>query len=486
MTPTRLGCFALLALLAGLLISCNNKGPGPDPLHPIAAQPDARFVQVCAQSSHSVTMRWNDRSDDEDGFFIYLRDGIDTLWTRVDTVGRNVGQVRIDSWCSLQRIYHFHVTAYNENGESDPSDDLEVTTVGVAPPAAPHRPRGAMVGERVVRVSWQDSVAVDSFLIERRTAAEVWQPLGVTLGDIYLFHDSLVAVETQYYYRVGAAGEGGLAWSADSVAIVTPLAGVPLPPDSLTATAVLGLGVRVDWLDRSMNESGFAIGRSLVGHIPAVIDSVAADVVSYFDSLGADMDRYNYYVRAFNDTGTSAWCARATIDYRYCSPGLIPLCLDNAWKYFVDSSGAQSYSLNRKVLNYAFVDSIDYYLIGQYKGDSDPIDSLHYLRNNDNLGTLILRHPLGIAPDPQLLFRYPPNQAFWFALGDCVIVTNPNTSVVLTNGTVYDHVVGYQRFFAGQHSIQYFIKPGIGIVREDEWLNGNRTRRDLTQVVLYN
>lgn len=484
MIPARFARLVLLALAAGLLLlACHKKEPG-DP--PVVDPPPNRPLDLweISHTAHSATLRWNDRSDNETGFYVYLRAGADTLWSCVDTAGRDVVQVRIEGLTALT-LYHFRVTAYNENGESIPSAELELTTVGVAPPSAPTAIETMLTGESVVRVSWTDSVAVDSFLIERRTAADTWLRLGSTPGTVYLFHDSLVAEETLYYYRVGAAGEGGVAWSADSSVIQTPLAGVPLPPDSLTATAVLGEGVQLTWLDRSGNEAGFAIGRGVYGHAPVVVDTVAANAVAYFDSLGTQMDRYNYYVRAFNDIGLSAWSPRASVDYRYCSPGLIPLCLSNQWEYDVDSSAGAPYTLYRRVLSHAFVDSIDYYLIGQYRGLDIP-DSLYYLRNYDNIGTLIREHPLTTAT-PDTLFHYPPSGLTWWeAQSDCVIVTATNTSVQLSSGMVYEHLVSYQRFFTVQHSIQYFIKPGLGIVREDEWMNGNRTRRDLVTYVVIN
>jgi len=164
--------------------------------------------------------------------------------------------------------------------------------------------------------------------------------------------------------------------------------------------------------------------------------------------------------------------------------------MENFWEYSVDSSGGPDYTLRRRVMDVALVDGLDYYLVGQNRGLGQPYDSLNYLRNLDNLGTVTIDHPLGSDPRPDTLFKYPAVhlQDYWTVEGDCVLVIIANPISIVINGTTYSGVIAFQRFFDAQHSVQYFIKPYvIGILREDEYVGANRVaRRDITQYFVQN
>jgi hypothetical protein len=96
------------------------------------------------------------------------------------------------------------------------------------------------------------------------------------------------------YYSLGGAGDP------------------PAAPTSLSATAISSSQIDLEWNDNSNDESGFSIERSLDGTNFSMLDSVAADVVTYSDT-NVDADTtYHYQVAAFSGNGTSAFSNTAS------------------------------------------------------------------------------------------------------------------------------------------------------------------------------
>ena len=244
-------------------------------------------------------------------------------------------------------------------------------------------------------------------------------------------------------------------------------------PDSLQAEVIVGAGVVLRWVDRSANETHFEIGRGLSGQLMSVIGSVPANVTTFTDSLRDTTGTYYYRVRAGNALGYSGWTLPANADYRMCSSGVVPLCLTNSWDYAVDSAGYQ-FTVRRQVANITFVEGMDYYQIQEFELPSGMPRDLYYLRNQSGFGCYYQPAPIPVPPAANLMFRYPAYDGdYFFAEGDCVLVTNGVPGIALqVNGTTYTGVIGFQRFFSPQRTVKYWLKPNeIGILREDEYLS---------------
>ena len=279
-----------------------------------------------------------------------------------------------------------------------------------------------------MRVTWHDSAAVDSFIVQRRTAATEWQTVATTPAAVFLPSTPPWPCETQYFYRVGAAGEGGVGWSVDSAMIITPLAGVPLPPDSLDAFRLSGRG-RAPYAGSTAPamKPGLKSRRGVPGHLPEMIDTVAANSHQllrqprrgqrHLPLHGARLQRYRRLRLE----------PALTSDYRYCSHGLIPLCIGNFWEYLRRQ--------HRRRQLHAAPRSHQRHLHRQPRLlpagpdtaalSASPVRHPRYLRNRDSLGMLSYPFPPGTATAPDTLFHYPPqaSQPFWYVGGDCVIVT---------------------------------------------------------------
>ena len=453
--------FALLALVAGLLLSCSDKVVNE---HFIPPSPTT--LQLVNVTDSAVILRWTDASQNEWGFIVYQSE--DSLWMAADTAGENQIQITIGN-LQPSTNYRFRVTAYNGDGESAPTAVLFVRTADPSLPNAPANVQATAISTTLVRVTWTDRGTQDSFLIQRREPATVWTRVGATADNVETYDDSTGQPETRYFYRVGAKTQVGTSWSLDSADVTTLPLGVPLRPESLRVQLIIGTGVILTWNDRSTDETSFEIGRALTGQQLAVIGAVGADETTYTDTLGNNTGTFFYGVRGVNQFGASQWATSSAVDYRFCSNGVIPVCLNNYWVYDVDSVSGIDFLLQRTVFGVGYYSGLDYYLIGE--GSSSHItDTLEYLRNIGGEGCHTLPYPMGSAA-PELLFRYPPLPigSHYYCQGDCVLSLGTLASLIV-NGVTYTNVVGYQRFFDPNHRVIYYIKPNtIGIIQERDY-----------------
>src|SRR5204863_6929473 len=93
--------------------------------------------------------------------------------------------------------------------------------------------------------------------------------------------------------------------------------------------------VQITWGPGSLNQSGFAIERSIAGGAFTQIDTVAAGVMSYIDHGLAAGTQYTYRIRAFNAAGFSSYSADAPVSTPLTNANLIGL-----WRF--DESGGTS------------------------------------------------------------------------------------------------------------------------------------------------
>ncbi len=131
-----------------------------------------------------------------------------------------------------------------------------------------------------------------------------WEPSFLSLGNEIGGTDlhwkgtiSLVAV----FDRALSAGEVARNYVYGPVGIIKA-------PTDLALTSNLPFKVSIGWKDNSIKESGYIIERSVASPIDySVLDTIAADNISYVDSIFTNNKAYVYRVKAFNSNGESPY-----------------------------------------------------------------------------------------------------------------------------------------------------------------------------------
>lgn len=109
---------------------------------------------------------------------------------------------------------------------------------------------------------------------------------------------------TKYYFAVRAyAGSVTSGYSEE----VSGTVGAPTAPSNLASTGASASGVNLVWRDNSGNESGFRIERRIGTGTWSQIASVGANVITFANTGLKSSTNYEYRVRAYNPSGTSAY-----------------------------------------------------------------------------------------------------------------------------------------------------------------------------------
>ena len=81
---------------------------------------------------------------------------------------------------------------------------------------------------------------------------------------------------------------------------------MPTVPSNLSAKAGASTQINLSWSDRSSNEQGFYLERSLNGSTWTRITTLGANATQYSNTGLTANTAYYYRVQAFNSAGTSA------------------------------------------------------------------------------------------------------------------------------------------------------------------------------------
>jgi hypothetical protein len=315
--------------------------------------PELTFAR--ARASGAVKLVWLDRSQDERGFRIerstdpsfaaseiidgrtvHLSYDLPPVGAGVRAyVDRGTGTGTDYAENHLYQLrpgqtYYYRVTAYNSFGQSAPSEVLSVTTqANIRAPAAVREVSVVpdQSGGGGVVVAWASPAsgrrskggvggAAIGYRVERRreNSGGSWYVLGMADAGATEFMD--LALRTSniiaYEYRVVAFNAAGDAQASPVASVRVPKSGsVTEAPAKLRTTAFSTTSIELEWIDRSGNEAGFRVERSLDGRNWMLIGVVGADQQTYEDEGLAPRTVYYYRVSAFNTNDTEATDAAA-------------------------------------------------------------------------------------------------------------------------------------------------------------------------------
>lgn len=198
------------------------------------------------------------------------------------------------------------------------------TIPGAAAPAAPGTVTASTVSYKKLNISWVDSVNNETgFEIYRSGSATGTYSIIATTGANVTSYTDSVAANTTYFYMLKAINSyGSSAFTAYASAKTATLPSKPTTPSVLTATAVSGSRINLQWKDNSSNETAFDVYRSAGTNANYVlIASLGANSTTqatYADTALFANARYYYKITARNDGGgnTSNQVSATTLNNR--------------------------------------------------------------------------------------------------------------------------------------------------------------------------
>jgi hypothetical protein len=267
-----------------------------------------------ALSPSQIKLTWTDNSNNELNFHIERSTTASGTYTQIATVIANVKTYTNNS-LSVNTKYYYRVRAYSLLfGYSNYSNIANATTWQIAPAAPTNLTATAGATSSVISLSWTDNANNESFFtIERSTqSTSSYVTIATTTANAKSFYNSGLAMNSTYYYRVRAGNSAGYS-NYSNIAAATTYNGIPLiAPSNLTATYIGSSTVRLFWSDRSSNENGFLIERS-VGNPNnfTQIASTSPNITGYYNNyLSAGL--YFFRIRAFKGSERSSYTNTAS------------------------------------------------------------------------------------------------------------------------------------------------------------------------------
>ncbi|HAP63609.1 MAG TPA: hypothetical protein DCR93_30340 [Cytophagales bacterium] len=250
----------------------------------------------------SITIRWRDNADNEEGYIIE-RGALGINGYRVvDTTDANAVTFTDDVIEALDG-YVYRIQAYNSAGNSNYSD-LSDTVRLVDLPGAPENFTAVAATPNSVRLTWSlpDALATQ-VVIERAVAGgEFSQVTAVAPVDTEYLDENLGAAA--YEYRIAAQNVAGFSVYSPVLTARLDLGG-PEAPLNLTARWRPGTGVELSWEAADDLATGFVIER---GESDFILPLDSTETTDYLDTtVTGRTTSYTvaYFVYAYNLFGQS-------------------------------------------------------------------------------------------------------------------------------------------------------------------------------------
>jgi hypothetical protein len=287
--------------------------------------------------ARTVDLHWDDRSDNEDSFEVYMSPDGGTSWRDVGGAAANATSFRVAN-LNPATVYEFMVKAVNGAAPSDPSNVLSVTTPDEAP-RAPSNVRAANVWALTIDLNWDDNSNNETeFRVAiSRDGGATWDNAGVAGANQTSLRVDGLNPATRYLFMVRAVNAAGYSDYSSVLDVTTPDE-APTSPNNLRAANVWARTIDLNWDDNSNNETEFRVAISRDGG--ATWDN--ADVVGANQtSLRVDglnpATRYLFMVRAVNAAGYSDYSNVLDVTTRDVAPAApTNLRVDNVWARTID------------------------------------------------------------------------------------------------------------------------------------------------------
>jgi formylglycine-generating enzyme required for sulfatase activity len=204
----------LLFLVASLLFGCSSEESNPVVAPPEAPVPQIpEFFIVSDTSPTFLRIQWEDVSDDETGFRIERSIQEETGFAELDTVAADVAEYT-DGTVEAGGRYFYRVRAFNESGDSEPTEVTwgdAVSNASPAEPSLPAPPDGAQEIRPDTSFSWTGSDEdgdVLTYRVHLGTSLADIPPVG-TVSDTFFLPPDTLDFNRSYFWRIQATDPNG-------------------------------------------------------------------------------------------------------------------------------------------------------------------------------------------------------------------------------------------------------------------------------------
>lgn len=273
------------------------------------------------ETSSTITLTWEDLSNNEDGFQIERSSGLTSGFSLITTTTANTVSFT-DAGLSEGAEYYYRIRAVSSSCLSSFTPETSAST-HMLPPSAP---AATPASSTSINITWSDgSTAELGFQVERSlTAGGSYTAVAATRPNTLSQIDVGLTPNTTYFYRVRALGPNVHSSYTTEVSATT-LGPAPAAPGSLTVAVLSPTSISLQWNDNSTDEENFIIERSLTkGSGFALVATLSSNAVSYTDVNLNSGSTYFYRVKARNNGGSSSATNEASI--RLPIDGVNPQC----------------------------------------------------------------------------------------------------------------------------------------------------------------
>ncbi len=268
-------------------------------------------LRVVRATSDSITLNWQDNSNNETGFVIYRWNG-----SVFDIIGNTNANVTTFTDTGLQCAtdYTYEVSASNDAGKSSRARAYATTddcSSGQNKPAAPSNLRVVSTTSDSITLNWNDNSDNEQGFVVYRRNGSVYDIIGNTNANEKTFTNSGLQCATDYSYQVSAFNDAGKSSRASAdgrtgdCSAPPPAGGKPAAPSNLRIASATADSITLNWDDKPNNERGFYIYRSEDGKSYTLIKDTNVNVTAFTDSGLKCATAYSYEVSAHNDAGES-------------------------------------------------------------------------------------------------------------------------------------------------------------------------------------
>ena len=183
----------------------NNENTGDDTTITLEAPSN---LTVTGTTSSSVSLSWDDNSDDEDGFKLERSGDGGVTWFEILSSSADVTSYTDNGGLFSATSYDYRVKAFNSERESAYSNTVTGTTA-IAPADPPFNLTATAIGSNQINLTWTDNFDEDGYEVFRSTTmGGPYSSIGTTPQDDFDYQDMTAASNTTYYYVVQATKMG--------------------------------------------------------------------------------------------------------------------------------------------------------------------------------------------------------------------------------------------------------------------------------------